>query len=142
MHLKSSCTPTRSLPSRGVPGIGTRALTGNDSGASGSLQSLSVLQRREVGRNALAHLPNQTDAVSILFAETNDTTTADADACIANSGKRVETVVVVAGGDDLEEEGREGSARIRCSEMEGFGKSEAHLGVELSRSVKVVVVRC
>lgn len=38
IHLKSSCTPTRSLPSRGVPGMGTSALTGNDSGGSGSLR--------------------------------------------------------------------------------------------------------
>lgn len=40
MQRSSSVTPTRSLPSNGVPGIGTRALTGKDSGASGSLAML------------------------------------------------------------------------------------------------------
>lgn len=38
MHLKSSVTPTRALFSSGVPGMGTSAFTGNDSGASGSLK--------------------------------------------------------------------------------------------------------
>lgn len=46
---------TRSFSSRGVPGIATRALTGNDSGGSGSLKhrgsiSIRVSRKTRVGK--------------------------------------------------------------------------------------------
>jgi hypothetical protein len=37
MHRSNSVIPTRVFPSSGVPGMGTSALTGKDSGASGNL---------------------------------------------------------------------------------------------------------
>lgn len=61
MHLNSSVIPTRVLPSSGVPGIGTRALTGKDSGASGNLTSGMNQSSRQIGyygTNALTHFPN------------------------------------------------------------------------------------
>ena len=68
-----------SLPSRGVPGIGTRALTGKDSGCSGMLETevkkKKVFIKRHVNistdmekKNLLRNFINQSYSITVRFS--------------------------------------------------------------------------
>lgn len=111
------------LPSSGVPLMATSALTGNDSGGSGSLQESRTTVNlgaatQAIGtaarRDALAHLPDQADAVAVLLSESDNATTANAQAGGPDRLDRLEALVVLARGD--------------------------HGRIELARGVEVVVV--
>lgn len=97
---------TRVFSSRGVPGMGTRALTGKDSGASGSLGderrglATRLLSAKEA-QNSLGHLVDESNTVGSLLAESDDTSTAHADARRANRLNSLQTLVVFPRGDDL-----------------------------------------
>lgn len=52
--------------------------------------------------NSLAHLIDQTDTISVILSESDDTSTADADACFSNGREGVQSIVVFSGRDDLQ----------------------------------------
>lgn len=76
--------------SRGVPGIGTRALTGNDSGCSGRLSghffSHQSFQRGKQRVMVLGQLPDQPNSISVRLSQTKNSARADADARLADCG--------------------------------------------------------
>lgn len=87
---QSSGTELTSLFSSGVPGIGTSALTGNDSGCSGMLSIARTFSTLRPGCGqahicVLGHLVNEPYAVCVRFAEPQDATRAHADARVADS---------------------------------------------------------
>ena len=88
-------TSLTSLSSSGVPSIGTKALTGKDSGCSGMLALCErhTAQRRRVVYS-LRNLPNEANTILVGLAQAQDTTRADADPRVTNSGYCVQPVIV------------------------------------------------
>ena len=89
------CEPT-SFFSNGVPGMGTSAFTGKDSGCSGMLKGFTSQLRAP--QNLIAHVlgnfPDKANVVLGFFAKSQDSAAADADTGLANSFNSSETVVV------------------------------------------------
>lgn len=87
--------------SKGVPGIGTNAFTGKDSGCSGMLVETLGGPLFSIVGDALGHLVNQTDVIFRFFAEAEDATATDTDSRLPDSLHSIQTVVVRARRNDL-----------------------------------------
>ena len=115
--------------------MGTSALTGKDSGCSGMLQkghSAQMYETRE--QNLLRHLPDKTHAIFIGFAETKNSSRANADTSITNSAYGAQSVVI----------------RSRCNNLQQIASlsetyvshNKQYLWIEFSRSVQVMIICC
>lgn len=129
-------TRPTSFFSRGVPGIGTRALTGNDSGCSGRLKGVTLHQSfLNPGRKraVLGQLPDQPNSISVRLTKTQNSARAYANARLADCGDGAQSFVVRTGGNHLDslDRGCLFNLSLICS----------YFGIILPRSIEVMVVR-